>query len=165
MRSYIFTKNEIRRLLRWLKTGEEDETMRQFFSDIRRNRRKLSVHRRLLLLVMDRLKDEGRLRGRTRLPRELSSKLRSVESKLALKRREQRISDASRSWVLILVLMDCILRQQKARRLGIVVVVPTPPTPPPRSTTNELENCEELIPVQRALQILAAALKKAAAAG
>ena len=61
--------------------------------------------------------------------------------------------------VSILVLMYFILRQQKARRLGIVVVQ-TPPTPPPITTTTTAElDSKELITVQEALEILAAALK------
>jgi len=50
--------------------------------------------------------------------------------------------------------------RMKMRRLGLNVVDHTP-SPPPRSTTNELENSGELITVQEALEILAAALKVA----
>jgi len=49
--------------------------------------------------------------------------------------------------------------RMKMRRLGLNVV-DQPPSPPPRSTTNEL-NSQELISVQEALEILAAALKAA----
>lgn len=55
--------------------------------------------------------------------------------------------------------------QQKARRLGVDVVVHTPPTPPVTTTTTAKFDSKELIPVQKALEILAAALKAAGEPG
>jgi len=52
----------------------------------------------------------------------------------------------------------------RAHRLGLEVV-DHPLSPPPRSTTTELENSEELLFVQEALKILAAALKVAGKQG
>ena len=97
MRRHIFTESEVRRLLDWLRAGEEDDATRMLFVEVRRNYRKLRVHLELLLMVMNRLEGEGRLRGRARLPRKLSSQLRSAESKLAQKRRERRTSRGSRN--------------------------------------------------------------------
>jgi len=54
--------------------------------------------------------------------------------------------------------------RQKMRRLGLKVVE-HPPLPPLRTTTSKLENSEELIPVQKALEILAAALKASGESG
>ncbi len=82
MRSYIFTDNEVRRLKRWLETDEEDDTTRQIFVQVRRNLNNLTVQVQLLTLVARKLRGQGRIAGRARLPRDLESKLRRFKSKL-----------------------------------------------------------------------------------
>ena len=84
MRSYIFTDNEVRRLKRWLETDEEDDTTRQIFVQVRRNLNSLTDQVQLLTLVARKLRAQGRMAGRARLPRDFEATLRRVKSKLNL---------------------------------------------------------------------------------
>jgi len=74
----------------------------------------------------------------------------------------QQLANEGESWEVIAAELGRSVEavQQKARRLGVDVVVHTPPTPPVTTTTTELDS-RELISVQEALEILAAALKAA----
>jgi hypothetical protein len=74
----------------------------------------------------------------------------------------QQLAKEKESWETIAAALGRSVEavQQKARRLGVDVVVPTSPTPPVTTTTMELDS-RELISVQEALEILAAALKAA----
>jgi len=80
MRSYIFTDSEVRRLRRWLETGEEDDTTRQIFVQIRRNMNGLERQLELLTAVARELRLQGRIQGRARFPRGFGSRLRRVGS-------------------------------------------------------------------------------------
>lgn len=95
VRSYIFTENEVRRLKRWLETGEEDDTTRQIFVQIRRNMNTLTKHVHLLTLVARELRVQGRIAGRARLPRDLGSTLQLLESGLTMRTRERSTPTAS----------------------------------------------------------------------
>ena len=95
MRSYIFTRNDDRRLKQWLETKEEDDVTRKIFVQIRRNINKLTEDVHLLTLVARELRAQGRIAGRARLTRELESTLQHVESGLTLRRKGRSTSDAS----------------------------------------------------------------------
>jgi len=75
MRSYIFTEAEVDRLLRWLRTGEEDDATRMIFVGIRRDLRRLVVQLDLAMLVMRELRRQRRWGRRLRLPREMGEKV------------------------------------------------------------------------------------------
>jgi len=77
----------------------------------------------------------------------------------------RQLAEDGKSWEVIAAELGRSVEavQQKARRLGVDVVVPTLPTPPV-TTTTKLDS-RELIPVQEALEILAAALKAAGEKG
>jgi hypothetical protein len=75
MRSYIFTDDEIEGLLAWLRTGDEDDTLRMTFVGIRRNFRVLMIHMELMVLVEKELRRQGRFDRRMRLPRELRERM------------------------------------------------------------------------------------------
>lgn len=94
MRTYIFTGDEVRRLRNWLETGEEDQTTRILFSRMRKNLPHLRADLELLLEVTKKLREEGRLRKRMRLPRDLDSTLRSAGSRLTLIRKGRNTSAA-----------------------------------------------------------------------
>lgn len=73
MRSYIFTKREIERLLAWLRTGEEDDGTRMLLSRIRRNWPTLRDDIQLFLLTIKKMRALGRGDRRPRLKEVLSS--------------------------------------------------------------------------------------------
>jgi hypothetical protein len=82
MRSYIFTDDEVERLLEWLRLGEEDDALRMTFSEIRRSYHRLSAHLKLMFLVIDELQHRHRWRRRLRLPREMADLVGALEGKL-----------------------------------------------------------------------------------
>ena len=95
LRSYIFTDAERKRLRRWLETGEEDETTRMLFVDIRRNVPRLKEDLKMLVRVHDELALRRRWRGRVTGKNELESLLRRVGSALNRIRRGDSTSAAS----------------------------------------------------------------------
>lgn len=68
MRAYIFSDMERRRLRRWLESGEEDGAVQRVFVQVRRNLDRLTGDVGLLVEVCVRLRGEGRMAGRGRLP-------------------------------------------------------------------------------------------------
>jgi hypothetical protein len=76
MRSYIFTKSERDRLISWLKDDVEDDATRMIFVAVRRDTRSLKVDIELLSLVLEKLKTEGRWMRRSRLPNDVTKRLR-----------------------------------------------------------------------------------------
>ena len=68
MRSYIFSDMERGRLRRWLESGEEDGEVLRVFVQVRRNLSGLTADVGLLVEVCRRLREEGRMAGRGRLP-------------------------------------------------------------------------------------------------
>jgi len=75
MRKYIFTARDRERLRRWLETGEEDDTTRMLFVDIRQSLNRLTNDVALLTDVCRELRAQDRIAGRGRLPRRLESAL------------------------------------------------------------------------------------------
>lgn len=75
MRSYIFTDGERERLLKWLRTGEEDDGTRMLFSRIRKNWPTLSDDIQLFLLAVKKLRALGRGDRRPRLKEILGSEV------------------------------------------------------------------------------------------
>lgn len=73
MRSYIFTKREIERLLAWLERGEEDDGTRMLLSRIRRNWSTLRDDIQLFLLAVKKMRALGRGDCRPRLKEALGS--------------------------------------------------------------------------------------------
>lgn len=68
MRGYIFSDVERRRLRRWLESGEGGAETRRLFVGVRRNLDRLTGDVELLVAVCVRLRGEGRMVGRGRLP-------------------------------------------------------------------------------------------------
>ncbi len=68
MRSYIFSDMERRRLRCGLEAGEEDGAVQRVFVQVRRNLDRLTGDVGLLVEVCRRLREEGRMAGRGRLP-------------------------------------------------------------------------------------------------
>jgi len=77
VRSYIFTRNERERLLRWLEEGFEDDTTRMIFVEIRRNMPRLFRDLTLMLRVMRELMRRDRWDQRMRLPRKREERLKA----------------------------------------------------------------------------------------
>ena len=75
MRSYIFTKREVQRLLIWLETGEEDAATRMLFSHIRRNYPTLRDDIHLFILALKKLRAMGRGDRRPRMEEYLGSEV------------------------------------------------------------------------------------------
>jgi hypothetical protein len=86
MRKYLFTARDRERLRRWLETGEEDDTTRMLFVDIRQSLNRLTNDVALLTDVCRELRAQDRIAGRARLPRSLDSAIRRVRAKTRLKR-------------------------------------------------------------------------------
>jgi len=82
MRRYIFTEKERRLLEEWLKTGEENQTIKNAFWMIRRNVSPLNRDLRLMLEVIRELKKERRWSGRVMESSEFGSTFRLAESAL-----------------------------------------------------------------------------------
>ncbi|MCD6480109.1 hypothetical protein J7L65_04925 [Candidatus Bathyarchaeota archaeon] len=78
VRSYIFTRNERERLLRWLEEGFEDDTTRMIFVEIRRNMPRLFRDLTLMLRVMRELMRRDRWDQRLRLPRKREERLKAL---------------------------------------------------------------------------------------
>ncbi len=78
VRSYIFTRNERERLLRWLEEGFEDDTTRMIFVEIRRNMPRLFRDLTLMLRVMKELMRRDRWDQRMRLPRGREERLKAL---------------------------------------------------------------------------------------
>jgi hypothetical protein len=80
----------------------------------------------------------------------------------------QQLAKEGKSWDVIAAELGRSVEavQKKANRLGVDVVVQTPPPPssPTTTTTVKLES-KELISVQKALELLSAALQKASEEG
>ena len=68
MRGYIFSDVERRRLRLWLESGVEGKETRRLFVGVRRNLCRLTGDVGLLVAVCVRLRGEGRMAGRGRLP-------------------------------------------------------------------------------------------------
>jgi len=68
VRGYIFSDMERRRLRRWLESGEGCAETRRVFVQVRRNLDRLTGDVELLVAVCVRLRGEGRMAGRGRLP-------------------------------------------------------------------------------------------------
>jgi len=80
----------------------------------------------------------------------------------------QQLAKEGKSWQVIAAELGRSVEavQKKANRLGVDVVVQTPPpTSPPTTTTTVKLDSKELISVQKALELLSAALQKAAEEG
>jgi len=77
VRSYIFTRREKERLLRWLEEGFEDDTTRMIFVEIRRNMPRLFRDLTLMLRVMRELMRRDRWDQRMRLPRKREERLKA----------------------------------------------------------------------------------------
>ena len=77
VRSYIFTRRERERLLRWLEEGFEDDTTRMIFVEIRRNMPRLFRDLTLMLRVMRELMRRDRWDQRMRLPRKREERLKA----------------------------------------------------------------------------------------
>jgi len=80
----------------------------------------------------------------------------------------QQLAKEGKSWEVIAAELGRSVEavQKKANRLGVDVVVQTPPpTSPPTTTTTVKLDSKELISVQKALELLSAALQKAAEEG
>jgi len=97
MRRYIFTDNDRRRLRRWLETGEEDDTTRMLFVDIRKSLNRITNDVTLLTEVAKELRARGRVAGRARLPRRLGSLSRRLESASSPRERGKATSGGSRN--------------------------------------------------------------------
>lgn len=69
MRRYVFTSRDRVRLECWLETGLEDGATLALFVEVRRSLDRLVGDVELLRRVCVRLREEGRLAGRGRLPR------------------------------------------------------------------------------------------------
>jgi len=80
----------------------------------------------------------------------------------------QQLAKEGKSWQVIAAELGRSVEavQKKANRLGVDVVVQTPPPPSsPTTTTTVKLDSKELISVQKALELLSAALQKAAEEG
>ena len=75
MRSYIFTEEEIKRLINWLEKGEETTKTTVTLSRIRQNADMLSVHLNLMRLCLKKMSQQDRLVGRLKLPSKLKSRI------------------------------------------------------------------------------------------
>jgi hypothetical protein len=64
----VFTDRERRRLRAWLETGEEDQWLLNLFVDLRVSMDRITGDVELLTAVARRLREEGRIAGRARLP-------------------------------------------------------------------------------------------------
>jgi len=84
VRSYIFTRNERERLLRWLEEGFEDDTTRMIFVEIRRNMPRLFRDLTLMLRVMKELMRRDRWDQRMRLPRGREERLKALRKMVEL---------------------------------------------------------------------------------
>ena len=80
MRAYILTEDDRRRLRRWLETGEEDKTLRNLFTTMRRCLPTLRDDMLLIIRARKRLRAEGRWKRRLRDPRGFASSSRREES-------------------------------------------------------------------------------------
>ena len=78
VRSYIFTRRERERLLRWLEEGFEDDATRMIFVEIRRNMPRLFRDLTLMLRVMKELMRRDRWDQRMRLPRKREERLKAL---------------------------------------------------------------------------------------
>ncbi len=78
MRSYIFTRRERERLVRWLEEGYEDDTTRMIFVEIRRNMPRLFGDLTLMLKVVRELMRRDRWDRRMRLPRKREERLKAL---------------------------------------------------------------------------------------
>ena len=77
MRAYIFSDMERWRLRRWLESGEGDAKTRKIFVQVRRSLDGLTGDVGLLVEVCVRLRGEGRMVGRGRLPEGFGRRSRS----------------------------------------------------------------------------------------
>jgi len=84
MRSYIFTRRERERLVRWLEEGYEDDTTRMIFVEIRRNMPRLFGDLTLMLKVMRELMRRDRWDRRMRLPRKHEERLKALRAWMEL---------------------------------------------------------------------------------
>ena len=79
MRCYLFTDRDRERLRAWLESGVEDDGTRMVFVSVRRSLARITGDVALLVEVARRLRAEGRLAGRARLPGELGRAARRLE--------------------------------------------------------------------------------------
>jgi len=79
LRGYLFTDRDRERLRAWLESGVEDDGTRMVFVSVRRNLGRITGDVGLLVAVARRLRAEGRMMGRARLPRELARAARRLE--------------------------------------------------------------------------------------
>ena len=79
LRKYIFTDRDRERLRRWLETGEEDDSTRNLFVNIRRELPRLNSDLDLLLRTAKKLRLKGRFDIRMTLPPEMSRIAKKVK--------------------------------------------------------------------------------------
>ena len=79
MRGYLFTDRDRERLRAWLESGVEDDGTRMLFVGVRRGMGRISGDVELFVAVARRLRAEGRMMGRARLPGGLGEAVRRVE--------------------------------------------------------------------------------------
>jgi hypothetical protein len=79
LRGYIFTDRDRERLRAWLESGVEDAGTRMLFVGVRRGMGRISRDVELFVAVARRLRAEGRMMGRARLPGALGEMARRVE--------------------------------------------------------------------------------------
>ena len=79
LRGYLFTDRDRERLRAWLESGVEDDGTRMIFVGVRRGMSRITGDVELLVAVARRLRAEGRMMGRARLPRGLGEAVREVE--------------------------------------------------------------------------------------
>ncbi|MCK4399669.1 hypothetical protein KAV46_01685 [Candidatus Bathyarchaeota archaeon] len=72
-RSYILTEDDRRRLRNWLETGEEDKTLKNLFTKMRRSLPTLRDDMLLIIGARKRLRAERRWKRRLRNPRGFGS--------------------------------------------------------------------------------------------
>ncbi len=79
LRGYLFTDRDRERLRLWLESGVEDDGTRIIFVVVRRSMDRIAGDVELLVAVARRLKAEGRMMGRARLPGGLGEAVRGVK--------------------------------------------------------------------------------------
>jgi hypothetical protein len=79
LRGYLFTDRDRERLRLWLESGVEDDGTRMLFVGVRRSMDRISRDVELFVAVARRLRAEGRMMGRARLPGSFGEVVRGVE--------------------------------------------------------------------------------------
>ena len=85
LRGYLFTDRDRERLRAWLESGVEDDGTRMLFVGVRRSMDRIVGDVGLLAAVVRRLREEGRLMGRARLPGRLGVLAREIEGEKRLR--------------------------------------------------------------------------------